>query len=479
MITQCPFHHKIGQNSDRRASSNAGANAESTGDLPLPPKLSGGLPGVGHSLEFLRDPIGLLRRGREQSGELFWFQLAGRRVHVFSGPEAHSAFFDAPDDCLTAREGYALTVPIFGRGLIYDAEPHIMHEQFNFVYPGLLREQQMQLHVETIREETERYLAQSWNSHQGKVDLASAIGDLVFRIAVRCTLGDGQRAGFIEELFHCLNEIDRSITLFGYLWPGCPSIAHLRRDAARRRTAQLFGEILADRRRKPQGKEDPLQSLMGARYSDGRRLTDDEIVGLLIMSLFFAGQKTTAAVATWTALLLLQHPDYLATVRADVEDFGWVPTKPLAPARLNELVSLECAIKEAERLYPPLPILSRAIRHDFSYKRYLMPAGDMAFVSPALSNRLAEIFAEPDRYDPSRFASGREEDKISRYRLISFGGGTHRCWGPVFAHMEIKIILSLLLAQFDLAPAQSDYKLSRRGVWGPKSPCLVCYRRRL
>ena len=37
------------------------------------PRMSGGLPWLGHALEFRRNPVALLRRGREKCGELFHF----------------------------------------------------------------------------------------------------------------------------------------------------------------------------------------------------------------------------------------------------------------------------------------------------------------------------------------------------------------------------------------------------------------------
>jgi sterol 14-demethylase len=50
------------------------------------PRLRGGLPFLGHALEFRRDPVGLIQRGRHQHGDIFAFRLFGRLVHVLIGP---------------------------------------------------------------------------------------------------------------------------------------------------------------------------------------------------------------------------------------------------------------------------------------------------------------------------------------------------------------------------------------------------------
>src|SRR5437016_13996822 len=85
-----------------------------------PPVLRGGLPFLGHAIEFHRDPTTLLQRGRDQFGEIFSFLLAGNLVTVLTGPEGNEAFFHASDDQLSAKEAYQFTVPIFGKGIAYD-----------------------------------------------------------------------------------------------------------------------------------------------------------------------------------------------------------------------------------------------------------------------------------------------------------------------------------------------------------------------
>src|SRR5215211_511860 len=94
----------------------------SDGIRPLrrPPELGGGLPYLGHGLEFARNPVDLLARGRKHFGEIFSFPLAGTRVTVLTGPEANRAFFQASEDILSAKEAYRFTVPIFGKGVAYD-----------------------------------------------------------------------------------------------------------------------------------------------------------------------------------------------------------------------------------------------------------------------------------------------------------------------------------------------------------------------
>ena len=75
-------------------------------DRPAPPALSGGLPWLGHALAFRRDPVAFLLRAAARLGDVFSFRLAGIRVTALTGPAAQAAFFQAPEDQLSAREAY-------------------------------------------------------------------------------------------------------------------------------------------------------------------------------------------------------------------------------------------------------------------------------------------------------------------------------------------------------------------------------------
>ena len=101
------------------------------------PELAGGWPLIGHLRDFLQDPVSMLSRGWREHGELVRFRLGPRDCVLFTGPEAHDAYFRAPEEQLDAKAVYQFTVPIFGRGVAYDAAPEIMDQQLGFLYPAL------------------------------------------------------------------------------------------------------------------------------------------------------------------------------------------------------------------------------------------------------------------------------------------------------------------------------------------------------
>lgn len=439
-----------------------------------PPVLKGGLPWLGHALEFRRDPVGLIARGRRRFGDVFSFRLAGQWVHVMTGPEANAAFFLAPEDQFSAKEAYQFTVPIFGRGVAYDTSPEVFDQQLSWLFPAL-REQRLAAYARFMAEETEAYL-DAWSDH-GEIDLLQATNELTVFIASRCLIGHEFRRRLSTEFAHLYHELEGGINLVAFFKPYFPLPAMRRRDRARVRVVELVSKIIEERRHTGTQGEDFLETLMSTRYADGSVLPDEVVTGMLL-TLIFAGQHTSAVLAAWTGLLLLENPRYLGPILAEQHEVFGVSGEPTL-AGLKRLVLLDRAIKEAERMYPPLVMLMRTILRDFEYQGFRMPAGSLALVSPAVSHRIPSVFADPGRYQPERFAPPREEDRKTNYALIGFGGGKHRCIGLTFAYQQVKVIWSVLLRRFELElvdPApQPDYSTF---VVGPRRPCLIRYRRR-
>ncbi len=438
------------------------------------PELSGGLPLIGHLLRFQRNPVAMLSRGWRELGDLYRFRLGPRQFVLFTGPDAHDAFFSAPEDQLNAKAVYQFTVPIFGRGVAYDVAPQIMDEQLGFLYPAL-REAAMQRFARIMFDETSQ-LADSLGD-EGELDLPTAMNELTVKIASRSLIGQEVRDQVDVGFADAYHDLQKGINTLGFFLPRLPTPAHRSRDRARVQVADLFSRIMTARRRDIDRPDDFMQSLMDARYSDGRALSDDEVTGILL-TVLFAGQHTSAVLATWTGLELLRASQYLARVRDETKAV-YGETGSMSLEGLKQQVTMEHAVRECERLHPPLILLIRKVLNPMRYGDYVVPSGSLAMVSPAVSHRLPHLFADPDRFDPDRFASPAREDKQHHYTLIGFGGGKHRCMGKHFAEMQVKAIWTVLLDRFDFS-LETDFPTPNYGSWvtGPVTPCRLRYRRR-
>ncbi len=438
------------------------------------PELTGGWPLLGHLRDFGRDPISMLSRGWREHGELARFRLGTKDCVLFTGPEAHDVYFRAPEEQLDAKAVYQFTVPIFGRGVAYDVAPEIMDEQLGFLYPAL-RDSAMRRFARLMFEEASLFA--DGLGDEGEIDLPRAMNELTVKIASRCLLGQEVRDQVDTGFADAYHDLQNGLNTLGFFLPRLPTPAHRSRDRARRTVVDLFSRIISDRRRSGARPDDFMQTLMEARYKDGRALTNDEVSGILL-TVLFAGQHTSAVLATWTGLELLGVPSYVARIRDEMREV-YRETGAISLAGLKRQVALECAVRENERLHPPLILLIRKVLQPMEYSGYTVPAGALAMVSPAVSHRLPEVFADPERFAPERFAPPASEDKQHHYALIGFGGGKHRCMGKHFAYLQLKAIWTVLLDRFDFSGA-AEVPAPDYGSWvtGPETPCHVRYRRR-
>ncbi len=438
------------------------------------PELSGGWPLLGHLPEFQRDPVAMLSRCWREHGELARFRLGPREFVLFAGLEAHDCYFRAPEDQLDARAVYQFTVPIFGRGVAYDVAPEIMAEQLGFLYPAL-REAAMRRFARIMFEEVSQFADALGDA--GEVDLPTAMNELTVNIASRCLLGQEVRDQVDSGFAAAYHDLQEGINALGFFLPRLPTPAHRRRDRARRRIAEILGAIMGERRRSGAAPEDFMQTLMQARYKDGRRLGDDEITGILL-TVLFAGQHTSAVLASWMGLAFAGEPGCVAGVREEIEAV-YRESGTMDLASLKRQQALERSVRECERLHPPLILLVRKVLKPLDYAGYTVPVGTLAMVSPAVSHRLPHVFAEPERFDPERFAPPASEDKQHHYALIGFGGGKHRCMGKNFAILQLKAIWTVLLDRFDFE-LETAVPAPNYGSWvtGPRAPCRLRYRRR-
>lgn len=218
----------------------------------------------------------------------------------------------------------------------------------------------------------------------------------------------------------------------------------------------------------------------------GSKCDDYQITGLLLATLF-AGQHTSSITSAWTLLNLVNSPaHYARAMKESVKEFGPKPsdTSSLSFDSLSQLDFLHNSIKESLRQYPPLIMLMRKVHQPLQVGAHTVPVGHMVFASPSVSmnlpNEAADChFPNPERFDPDRYAPGREEDKKTSFAFSAFGGGRHGCLGEQFGYLQVKTIVTLLLRQFEITPINPlPVPNYRAMVVGPTQPARIRYKRR-
>jgi len=434
------------------------------------PRVSNPSGATGHFEEFCANPALFLSRAYEENGEVCEFDLAGQRNFLLVGPVGHEAVFRAADEQLSAAAAYQMMVPVFGEGVQYGAPPELERQQLKIQARGL-RQDRMKLYAAVIAREVEDWL-RDWDE-EGELDIYEAFTRLTLKTSTHCLMGEDFRYTLTDEFADLYHELEHSVSPAALRDPDNLGDVSERRDRARARLAELIIERIERRRQAGVEYPDMLQVYMDAQYEDGRRLSDDEIVGMVIWFMF-AGHHTSGNTSSWTAVELARHPELAARAEEEVDRL-YANNEELSRNALKEIPFLQGFILETLRLHPPLVTLTRRVMQDFSFGGYNLPAGSNVMVSPYVAHRLPEYFEDPLRFDPERL----EPDNV--FAFIPFGGGHRKCVGNAFAILQVKAIFCALLHRyrFETVDDPESYRdIMPSLILRPSEPCRLRYRRR-
>jgi sterol 14-demethylase len=441
-------------------------------------RVSGGETEHGHLEEFRTNPIGLMQRVRDECGDVGYFQLAGKKVILLTGEEVNEFFFRAADEDLDQAQAYPFMTPIFGKGVVFDASPERRKEM---LHNSALRGDHMKSHATTIEREVRRMI-ENWGE-SGEIDLLDFFGELTIYTSTACLIGRKFREQLDSRFAEYYHLLERGTDPLCYVDPYLPIESFRIRDEARGKLVGLVQGIMNQRIADPpddKAKRDMLDVLVSIKDDEGNlRFSADEITGMFI-SLMFAGHHTSSGTSAWTLIELMRHSEIYHQVTAELDDL-YADGQEVSFHALRQIPKLENVIKETLRLHPPLIILMRVAQGEFEVQGYPIHKGDFVAASPAVSNRIAEDFPDPDAFDPDRYNKPREEDVLHRWTWIPFGAGRHRCVGAAFGTMQIKTIFSVLVREYDFEmtqPSESYRNDHSKMVVQLAHPATVRYRRR-
>jgi sterol 14-demethylase len=346
---------------------------------PHPSSFSLGMPVVGNFIEFGKNPVDFIARCLEKYGAIYTVPMLHKNLTFLLGPEVSAPFFRLNDDFMSQPEVYGFMTPVFGKGVVYDAEPKKRTQQYQSMAQGL-RAQRLKAYVPKIEMETLAYLKEKWGA-SGTVNILDALSELTILTSSRCLHGDDVRENLFGEVARIYHDLDKGVTPLSFFFPYAPTEAHRLRDAARKEMVAIFSKVINARKEKGVDSTeatDILQIFIDMEYKDGTKLTADEIVGLLI-ALLFAGQHTSSITSTWTAMFLAHNPRCLAEVLKEQQEVLGDNNKdvPLNFDTVGKMEYLQNCVKESLRMYPPLIMLMRMAMQDITTtlngKEYIIP----------------------------------------------------------------------------------------------------------
>ncbi len=440
---------------------------------PVP--LVRGVPGLGNTLSFLRDPLAILDDIQRMNERVVHLRVGGRHQYLVLTPEDSKHILQENNRNYGRSPAFRVLQIFLGNGLL-TSEGDFWRRQRRLAQPAFHRQKLAAL-ANTMISESAAWVNELRQQNLSRsVNMSQVFMDVTMRIVCKTLFGSDVSADLaklsssLETLNYLANARMLSPVRFPMHWP-TPNNLRFRRAGVVVDTF-IYG-VIEQRKQQTGATHDDLLDML--------RLSEDEETGETMsekqlrdecVTLFAAGHETTAVAMSWTVHLLMQHPDVLARLRQEVQAVLGDAQTP-APEVFRQLTYTMQVIQESMRLYPPAWIMSRMALDDDHIGPYVIPKGDTALVSPYLLHRDPVNWPDPERFDPDRFAPGREKERPT-YAYLPFGGGPRLCIGNQFALMEMQILLALLVRQFDLR-AVSDKPVPTQPLitLRPKKPIMA------
>jgi cytochrome P450 len=187
--------------------------------------------------------------------------------------------------------------------------------------------------------------------------------------------------------------------------------------------------------------------LLAHALAQGSALDDDALVAALA-NLYFSGLFSTTSALLSTLWALTKHADARDAVHEECSTL----TAPWTAGALAEVGSLDAAIREATRLYPPVPVYLRNSAADraVTLSGHTLPPNTRVFLSNYAIHRDARSWEDPDEFVPARWtAELRAQVPYGDARFWPFGFGRRACAGQEIALAYIRAVAAVAVAELD------------------------------
>jgi len=449
-----------------------------------PPVVRGWVPYLGCALPFGRNAPDFLVRCRQRYGDAFSVHLMGRRLTFLLDARDFPSVLKQSETLSFNPIAHEISTRAFGYRSVYDSP--ITEDELRAGYHRHLRSGTMGPLAERTQEGLAGSLVarlrdlppgdQAWR----EASLYELVARVVFEAGTFALFGEGS---FDEPARQHFESFDAN---FGRLVAGVPLrlLGSTRHDR----------EVLIDR----------LVSLwphasafIEERHEMLAEHVDAREVARVQFSMLWASQANTIPAAFWAVALLLEDEHALAAVRDEIDQHierradGRIDC---SPDRLKRMRHLDSAILEALRLTSGA-ITIRAVVEPCtleltSGQRCALRPGDHVCMFPYITHRDPDVFEQPEQYRFDRFYSERGAKQFFKagerlgYALMPFGGGETMCPGRFLALSEIKMLVVMLLADYEVErlPQQTrpafDMTRSGLGILPPAGPLRVRVRPR-
>jgi cytochrome P450 len=411
---------------------------------PGPP----GLPVAGNLLELGRDPLAFFTRCAREYGDVVRYRVPRVTACLLNRPEYVEYVLVTGHHNFVNGRALRATRTLVGDGLLStDGEQWLRHRRV--IQPAFHRSRVAQL-GEMMVARAEEMLG-GWQSGQSR-DVHTDLNLLTQEIASEFLFGTdaGDVSREVQRTFREGHDAYQARLRTAFLVPeSIPTPGNLRLRRAARHLDQIMQRLTVERRRSPRNGYDALSLLLAARDENGEPLSARELRHQTL-TLFLAGHDTVTAALTFACYLLATTPRVQEALHEQLH--AVLAGCPPGVTDLPRLPYLAMVVKEALRLYPPGWIIPRMAVADCEIGGYTVRAGESVAVSPWVTQRDPRYFADPEEFEPERWAEDRAGD-VPRFAYFPFSAGPRACIGEAMAMQELCLVIAAVVQRFHLRTA--------------------------
>lgn len=417
------------------------------------PVAAGALPGLGHTLSLIRDPLGFVS-GLAAQGDMVVIQLGSQRMVMVCDPRL--TYQMLVDDRTFDKGGsfFDRIKEVSGDNIV--TCPHSQHRRLRRLCQPSFSPERLAGYGATMSAVAEN-VAAGWREGQ-VLQVVREMTALVTRATVQAmfatSLTPGELERFLDDLSAMLDGLMYRVIMPEFA-NRIPGTAGYRYDKAGARLLQTVADIIARRREDSADHGDLLYSLLSARddsdddRTDSRRVLSEAELATQVLAFLVAGTETTAKTLAWVLYLLAVHPDIEAAVHHEV-DRTLAGASP-AYEHLDTLEKTQHVISETLRLYPPTWLITRTVTQDTVLGSTRLAAGTTLAYSPYLIQHRSDLYPDPSRFDPGRWQATRPD----RSAFIPFGAGARKCIGDHFSQTQAAVALAAITTRWRLTTVGS------------------------
>ncbi|KAJ8482321.1 hypothetical protein ONZ51_g5440 [Trametes cubensis] len=215
------------------------------------------------------------------------------------------------------------------------------------------------------------------------------------------------------------------------------------------------------------GKAPPSFVRASLERSDGTP-DEDDIIMSCAGSLFSAGSDTIIATYRNFLLYMMLHPDIQERAFQELVSVignDRLPTAEDQPA----LPFIDCLIQEVHRIGAVVPLMPHSNWKDDEYLGYHIPKDSWIMGNGWAMLHDSQQYANPQEFNPDRFAAKDGRPVPRDPRTIAFGFGRRLCPGMHFANAFLFLAITRTLAAFEICPTIENGQVVAPSMTGYKT----------